>query len=287
MPPSELDLGIIESRLATKSMGRPAGSSNELWDVIDSTNTRACALAKAGAASGTIVLAKNQTAGRGRFGRNWLSAAGAGLYMSVLVRPHGWQNNLSMSMLTIAAGLAVARAVEITTGVKIKLKWVNDLVFEGRKVGGILTELTAHPPAGDTQAADSPKVEQAIVIGIGINLSGKDVVVPLELADKIHWLEDIAFEPVDVNSLVSHIALELEQVLEGLSAGQTASILDAWRGYCATLGEKVQAVVGETTLSGLAIDVTDSGALILQTPSGKHELAAGEVSIRRADGAYY
>jgi BirA family biotin operon repressor/biotin-[acetyl-CoA-carboxylase] ligase len=280
LPATSLDLSIIESRLATTTIGRPAGSHNELWNEIDSTNTRAFTLAKAGAGAGTIILAKSQTAGRGRFGRSWLSPSGAGLYMSVLLRPGDLQP--SLSVLTIAAGLAVARAVEITTGLKIKLKWVNDLVFDGRKLGGILTEVTSYPNQ-NTHGC----VEQAVVIGIGINLSGKDVILPGELVDKVLWLDDVVPGTIDVNFLVSQIAYELEHVLANLSAGQFPSILDHWRGYCATLGEKITAVVGEKTVSGLALDVNESGALIVQTPAGKQELQAGEVTIRTSDGRYY
>lgn len=280
----KLDLSIIESNLETQLIGRPQGSTNELWQTIDSTNTRALSLAKEGASAGVIVLAESQTAGRGRFGRSWVSPPGAGLYMSVLLRPESLQANLPL--LTIASGLAVARAVDFSVGIKLGLKWVNDLVFAGRKVGGILAELQRQQPQDQMSTASRSSINQAIVIGIGINISSKDIDLPSELSDKAGWLEEIVQGNVDRNVLVSQIAYELEQVLELLLSNQTLAILNAWRKYSATLGERVRALIGNDTVEGLAIDITDSGALIIQTRGGMQELHAGEVSIKKSDGSY-
>lgn len=276
-----LDLLIIESRLATRIIGRPSGSKNELWEQIDSTNSRALLLAQEGAPEGVLVLAHSQTAGRGRLGRKWISPKGAGLYLSVLLRPERLRAGLPL--ITIASGLAAAMAVEITTGVKLQLKWVNDLVLQGCKVGGILAELQSQPPTNKTEAAG---FHQALVVGIGINISSKGVDLPQELSGKVQWLEDIAQQPVDRNLLVSQIAYELEQALNLIWAGKTGSILDAWRCYSATLGETVKAEVGDSIVEGLAVDITDSGALLVKTSTGTQELYAGEVSIRRSDGSY-
>jgi len=279
-PHGQLDLSIIESHLATQVVGRPQGTKNELWEEIDSTNSRALLLAQQGAPQGVMVLADSQTAGRGRLGRTWFSPPGAGLYMSVLLRPE----NLSagLPLITIASGLAVATAVEIACGVKLQLKWVNDLIFQGRKVGGILAELQSIVSPSSTSSGFS----QALVIGIGVNISSRNVRLPQELTDKVSWLEDVRHNSIDRNLLVSQIAYELEQVLGLLWSGQMNSILDAWRCYSATLGETVRATVGENTIEGLAIDITNSGALLIKTRNGTRELHAGEVSIRRPDGTY-
>jgi BirA family biotin operon repressor/biotin-[acetyl-CoA-carboxylase] ligase len=276
-----LDLSIIESCLATRIIGRPSGSKNELWEQIDSTNSRALVLAQEGAAEGVLVLAHSQNAGRGRLGRRWLSPKGAGLYLSVLLRPERLMAGLPL--ITIASGLAAAMAVEITTGIRLQLKWVNDLVSQGRKVGGILAELQTQPLTNKSEVAG---FHQALVVGIGINISSKGVELPQELSGKVQWLEDIAPQSVDRNLLVSQIAYELEQALNLIWAGQTSAILDAWRCYSATLGETVKAEVGDSMIEGLAVDITDSGALLVKTTSGMHELHAGEVSIRRSDGSY-
>lgn len=278
-PNTQLDLSTVESLLTTEMVGRPQGARNEFWEQIDSTNNRALLIAQEGAPEGVIVLADSQTAGRGRLGRSWLSPFGAGLYMSVLLRPDSL--SASLPLITIASGLAVAMAVEIVTAVKLQLKWVNDLVFQGRKVGGILAELQ-----GLTAAAPASGFRQALVVGIGVNISSRNVRLPQELTDKVGWLEDLSHHPVDKNVLVSQIAYELEQVLKLLWAGNMKSILDAWRCYSATLGENVRATVGDNIIEGLAVDITDSGALLVKTRSGTQELHAGEVTIRRPDGSY-
>ena len=289
-----LDLSVIESRLTTRVIGRPVGAENELWDQIDSTNNRALQLAKQSTANGVIILAQSQTAGRGRFGRNWVSPPGAGLYMSVLLRPKEFAANLPL--VTLASGLAVVMAVEIVAGVKLGLKWVNDLVFNGCKVGGILAELQE---AGKSEAqtvfasscakerqSDRSLPNQALIVGIGINISSKNVQVPEELLNKIQWLEEISQSPVDKNNLVGQISYELERTLELIFAGNILTVLDGWRSYSVTLGENIRAVVGEKIIEGLAVDIADSGALIVKTPQGVQQLYAGDVSIRRKGGSY-
>jgi BirA family biotin operon repressor/biotin-[acetyl-CoA-carboxylase] ligase len=199
--------------------------------------------------------------------------------MSVLLRPESL--SASLPLITIASGLAVAMAVEIVSGVKLQLKWVNDLVFQSRKIGGILAELQSL-----SAESSGSGFKQALVVGIGVNISSKNVRLPQELVDKVGWLEDLSHHPLDKNVLVSQIAYELEHVLKLLWTGKMKTILDAWRGYSVTLGETVRATVGDNTIEGLAVDITDSGSLLVKTRAGTQELYAGEVSIRRPDGSY-
>src|SRR5215470_16608177 len=119
-------LDRLESQLATGRFGRAAGWANELWDSIDSTNNRAAELAGSGAPEGVLVIARQQTAGRGRQGRTWISPPDSGVYVSLLLRPR--LPSTQMPMHTIACGVAAARAIESCAGVRIGLKWVNDLV---------------------------------------------------------------------------------------------------------------------------------------------------------------
>jgi BirA family biotin operon repressor/biotin-[acetyl-CoA-carboxylase] ligase len=228
--------------------------------------------------------------------------------MSVLLRPE--KVDPGVPLLTIASGLAVARAVESIAKVKLGLKWVNDLIFDGRKVGGILAEFqhqakvpqpvehmhhdkaleTSSPPRLNKdhtrESGCPPHSNQVLVIGIGINICSDNVQLPPELVGKIHWLEEITQHPIDRNLLVAQIANELEQVIALALAGNITPILDGWRSYSATLGEQVKASIGSNTIEGLALDITDSGALIVQTSSGIKKLHAGEVSIRKPDGSY-
>ncbi|HEY9720025.1 MAG TPA: biotin--[acetyl-CoA-carboxylase] ligase, partial [Trichormus sp.] len=123
-----LVLEKIEKRLTSGVIGRSSWN-NELWQTIDSTNSRAAQLAAEGAPEGVIVLARQQTAGRGRLGRVWVSPPDAGIYLSVILRPAELLP-AELALITLAVGVAVSSAIERCAGVKVGLKWVNDLVFE-------------------------------------------------------------------------------------------------------------------------------------------------------------
>jgi BirA family transcriptional regulator, biotin operon repressor / biotin---[acetyl-CoA-carboxylase] ligase len=268
-----LNLSLIESRLKTARLGCPTSSPNELWHEIDSTNSRALLLAQTGASDGLMVLAKSQTAGRGRFGRTWISPPESGLYLSFLLRPKA--KMATWTIFTIATGLAAAKAIQVLTGTKIGLKWVNDLVFAGQKLGGILTEV-------ENKSQD----QTGLVIGIGINITSTGVQLPEELSGKVAWLGEITQQSIDSNQLVCQIAYELEEAINLIETGNTQTILDGWRSYSVTLGEKIATRQGNEFIEGVAVDITDSGALVVQTAQGQVLLHSGEISIRKADGAY-
>ncbi|HEY9714824.1 MAG TPA: biotin--[acetyl-CoA-carboxylase] ligase, partial [Chroococcales cyanobacterium] len=239
-----------------------------------STNTRALELAAQGAAEGVIVLAHQQLAGRGRQGRVWHSPPGAGIYASFLLRPAA-TDIANIPTITLATGVAVSSAIEAVCGVQVGLKWVNDLIVDGRKLGGILCEMASH--------GDQP----ALVVGIGINICHKEADLPDDIRDKIQWLERLAPEPVDRNRLLSCLALNLENVYQQLLSEGPAQLLAQWRRRSVTLGQHVQAISGNLKVEGTAIDIKDSGALLLQLEDGtRAEINAGEVSIRMASGKY-
>ena len=130
------------------------------FDTIDSTNTRARELARQGASHGTVLIADHQTSGRGRRGRSFHSPAGSGIYMSVILRPNCSPQELMH--LTCAVAVAACDAVETTAGIRPGIKWINDLILQNRKLGGILTEMSVDAKTGMVEYA---------VIGIGINCS--------------------------------------------------------------------------------------------------------------------
>src|SRR5688572_30152132 len=133
-----LNLTTLNALLQTTQMGK-SSVPNEVWDEIDSTNTRATQLAAEGAPHGVIVAARQQNAGRGRQGRVWVSPPDAGLYISFLLRPKIALQQLPL--ISLGVGVAVARAVHNTCGIEVGLKWVNDVVYAHRKLGGILAEM--------------------------------------------------------------------------------------------------------------------------------------------------
>lgn len=271
MSTSELDLQIIESYLKTSLIGRSA--ANELWPEIDSTNSQAIKLAKAKAPSGTIVLARKQTAGRGRQGRTWQSPVDAGIYASFLLRPTCQKEDLPV--YTLALGVAASQAILSVTGIEIGLKWVNDLVAGGKKLGGILAEMVGN---------DSPP---ALILGIGINieLDAKDL--PEELSNHVEWLGHLTNSPINCNHLIAELALQLEELSNCINSGDKQSVLNAWRKHSVTLGREVQVISSAGNKEGTALDINENGALIVETGDGERlTLYAGEISIRNLDGSY-
>ena len=291
-----LDLASLDALMQTGRLGKAAGWANEVWDTIDSTNTRALELAKAGAAEGVIIAARQQTAGRGRLGRVWVSPPDSGLYISFLLRPK--LPIAQVPIMSLIAGTAVAKAIEHVCGVRVGLKWVNDITYGGKKIGGVLAEMTSARASG-TDAATGAAVSAAtnnsartdssaaLVIGIGINLRMDRASMPAELQQTAEAVENISSAPVNANQLAATLALELEIGYELLLQGERTQVLTRWKEYSITLGKRVQAISGDKTIEGTAIDLANDGALVLRLDDGKDMLLlAGEVSIRNVDGSY-
>ncbi len=290
----KLDLAKIEGLLTTCSLGR---ATNELWPTIDSTNNRALALAHQGAPHGTLVIARAQTAGRGRNGHLWLSPLDTGLYISVLLKPDITLTNLPV--ITLITGAVIAKAIQSYLGIKVGLKWVNDLIVSNKKIGGILAEYSRGGASGgplDPKHKCSARLQppnNALVIGIGLNLYRQKTALPAELEEKIGFLEsymsnsaDQNANQIDGNMLIASITNELEVALNQLQSSTAQPLLDQWRTYSITLGEEIMANIGDKQVIGQAIDITETGELIVKTKSGNIKLSAGEVSIRKADGLY-
>ncbi len=265
-----LDRKNIEDALTTELIGRGVC---ELHDTIDSTNSRAAVLAREGAPAGSLIVARQQTAGRGRQGRTWISPPDAGIAMSILLRPEIPLTRLPL--ITLATGVAVAQAVEALCGIQLGLKWVNDLTAGGKKVGGILAEMPG----------------QALVIGIGINLRLDEGNIPDDLKNRIDWLENLAGRPLEPSLLVAEICRFLERQYFSLLEGKSQAIIDSWKHYSVTLGKEVMVVspTGDSArnISGRAVDIAESGALLIEKTDGTRvELSAGEISLRSLDGSY-
>lgn len=276
-----LDLSKFESQLKTRWLGRAAGWRNELWETIGSTNTRAAELAAEGAPQGVIVLARHQTAGRGRLGRTWVSPVDAGLYMSLILRPQAPQSQIPL--LTIAAGIAVADAIRSVCDLEVGLKWVNDIIYNHRKVGGILAEM----PASGNSSAAAKQLPQAVIVGIGINVNLKQEDIPEELIHKLDSLARIKNSDIDANAVAAAIATAFEGTAELLSPSTSQQLTKRWRDLSITIGQMIVTESSERKLEGKAIDITDSGALIVELADGTRiTLHAGEISIRTADGSY-
>lgn len=241
-----------------------------LWlNCTDSTNLQAKALARQGAPQGTVVAAGRQTAGRGRLGRSFHSQEGMGVYLSVVLRP-GCRPEQLMH-LTCAVGVAMCGAVAEISGLSPQLKWINDLVWKGKKLGGILTELSVDPKTGLVDYA---------VVGIGINCRQRREDFPENLQDMATSLSMAAGRDIPPALLAAAMIHALWQMEQGLLT-EKESIMAAYRARCVTLGKEIQVIRGDSVRPGRALDVDDEGALLVQFPDGSREpVSSGEVSIR-------
>jgi len=188
--------------------------------VIDSTNTVALAAGEKGAAAGTVVVAESQTGGRGRLKRSWLSPPGMGLYFSLLLRPHLAAEDLAK--ITLAAGLAICKTVEIDYGLAPQIKWPNDLLLQGLKFAGILTESSARQ---NTSADNKPLV----VVGAGLNLFPPDSGFPANLKNHATCLSLHTAREISVEKLLQRCVASIEEEVACLEKGDFAAILEEWR----------------------------------------------------------
>ena len=241
-----------------------------LWfDTIDSTNTQAKRLARQGAPQGTVLVAGTQTGGRGRMGRSFSSPESQGVYLSVILRPGCPPARLMH--LTCAAGVAMCDAVTQAAGFTPGIKWINDLVYEKRKLGGILTELALDPATGLTEYA---------IVGIGINCRQRAADFPPELREMAGSLSMFAGQDVAPGALAGAMIEALWQMDRQLLSGK-AALMDRYRSLCVTLGQPVLVHGSDGTRRGVASGLDDDGGLLVDFDDGTRQTVnSGEVSVR-------
>jgi len=256
------------------------GKDIRYFDEIDSTNNYAKRIAYDGCKEGTVIVADCQTAGRGRLGRSWLSSAGKGIWMSVILKPRIAPEDVQI--ITLAASVAVCRAIAAVTGIHAEIKWPNDVVLDGKKLCGILTEMNT-------------EIEQVnfLVLGIGINVNHgeedfpddiRNIATSLKAFTRIGYKDagDKGEERVfSRSSIIRRILLELEDVYGKINSGLTDEIIEEWKNYSATLGRTVRITGRNCEYTGVARDVTSNGRLVVDCTDGiTREVVSGEVSVR-------
>lgn len=235
---------------------------------LDSTNNRLKLMARQGAPHGTVLIADRQTGGRGRMGRTFLSPAGMGIYLSILLRPKCLPSELMH--MTCAVGAAMCDAVEKSAGFRPGIKWTNDLVWRKHKLGGILVELGLNPEGG---------VDYAIA-GIGINCCQCPEDFPPELRSVAMSLQMAAGHPVDRSRVAASTMESLWKMSQTLLTEKDA-MLTRYRRDCITIGQEISLLRGEKVRRGKALDVDENGALVVAFPDGSVEAVnSGEVSVR-------
>jgi len=264
--PDVLHADDLFSRLGqTRVIGRDI----RVFQQTTSTNDVIEKLARDGVKEGVVVFAESQTKGRGRLGRKWLSPAGKGLWFSVLLRPN--LRPQEVTQLTVVAATALRRAIENETRLKPDIKWPNDLVLGGRKVAGILTELSA----------ELDRVNH-VTLGIGVDVNQNASEFPAELRKLATSLKAEAWRVIQRPALAAAILRELDADYARVCAGEFAAVADEWEQHCTTLGRRVVISVGERKLLGRAESLDDDGALLLRTEHGLLErVTGGDVTVEK------
>jgi BirA family biotin operon repressor/biotin-[acetyl-CoA-carboxylase] ligase len=258
--PDEIAAALAQARPRLGPLGHRL-----LWfDDIGSTNDRALAWAEAGAEEGCLVLADAQSAGRGRMGRSWASPAGAGIYVSAVLRPPPQ----AMALLTMAAGLGVSDGIAAATGLPTHVKWPNDVCVAGRpprKLAGLLAE-----------AGSSGDRVLHVVLGIGINVL--PAAYPPDVAARATSLEGELGRAVPRAMVLAECLAGVWHRYGMLTSGHGGDVLAAWRSRAAvTFGRRVEWDEASATRRGIVRDVDEDGALLVADERGLVRLTAGEV----------
>lgn len=254
----------IRNGLQTKTLGR---GEIYYFSELDSTNNEGKKQANLGCPEGSIVLSECQHGGRGRLSRGWFSPVSKGIWLSVVLRPPF--NPYDAPKCTLLAAVAVTKAIRSVTQVECGIKWPNDILYKNKKLVGILTEMNAEFDAINH-----------IVIGMGINVNIDEQEFPIELRAIATSLSIITGQQVSRLALLNAVLMELEQGYEQVLQDGFFAMLQEWRDLSVTLGQQVNVVGGGRNFSGVAIDIDNDGALLVETSGGVERVLAGDVSIR-------
>lgn len=238
-----------------------------VYDRVDSTNTTAKQLISEGVTHGTVVIADNQTHGKGRMGRSFFSPNGSGIYMSIILPQN--HSPISACYITSAAAVAVCRALDMFINKKVQIKWVNDIYIGGKKVCGILAE-SAH----DGQAPEP----QYIIVGIGINVSNSETGFPSEIENIATTLSDN--EPIaslDRNIIISEVINQFSKVYK---EPNMSSFIQEYRNRSYVLDKNIEARRGNEKIYGKVVAIGDMGELVIEGADGQiSTLNSGEISV--------
>jgi BirA family transcriptional regulator, biotin operon repressor / biotin---[acetyl-CoA-carboxylase] ligase len=235
------------------------------YDDLPSTNSEALAMAESGVPEGWTVGAERQSAGRGRHGRAWASPPGAGIYVSIVLRPPAH----AVSLLTLAAGVGVADGIQAASGADARVKWPNDVYLGSSPVTGKVAGILAEGGVSGTHV-------DHVVVGIGINV--QPAALPPDVARRATSVEGELGRPVDRGAIFAEVCAGVWQRYRQLVAGDAGGVLDAWRARgAATLGRRVEWDDASGAGRGVAKDVDASGALVVQTAAGLVSVSSGEV----------
>ncbi len=236
---------------------------------LGSTNTTALNLAAEGAPSGTVVAADSQSEGRGRLGRKWQSPPGLGLYLSIITRPRLSLSDLAK--ITLTAGLALRTAISTVSALETSLKWPNDILWQGKKMAGILTECGAESEKG-----------RAVIIGIGLNVNTRPDEFPAEIARQGVSMRAAANRFYDRGVILTAVTKAVEREIERLEKGNFAAILRDWRRWDASTGKQLTWLKPNgMPVCGISMGPDENGVLRIKDTAGLiHQVISGDLRLR-------
>ncbi len=222
---------------------------------VDSTNAYAAGLAKAGAREGTVIIAGMQNAGYGRMNRHWVSPKG-GLWLSIILRPNITPKDAPI--LTLMGACAVVKTLKSTLGIDAKIKWPNDVLISGRKVCGILTEMR-------TRGSDI----DFVILGLGVNANFRVRDMPEDMRDTATTLSTECGEDISVGEVLNSLIVDIDCLYDKLLSRGSEFIIEMWKSRSDTLGQHVRITAVKDSIEGTAMDVDESGALLVKTGDGE------------------
>ena len=252
----------IRKNLKTEIFGR---KEIHIFNETDSSNIQAFRIASSGADEGTIVIAESQTGGKGRLGRKWISPSGKNLYLSIIIRPA--IPTFFAPRLTLVAAVALSETLDSIGASDHRIKWPNDILFNDKKLSGILTEMK-----GDCDSIDF------IITGLGINLNSSIVDYPDELKNSVISLNEITGREIDRVEFLDLFLSQFEKKYSDFLKGCFPEILDQWITRSAIINQKIKITDYNDIFTGIVTDVTPDGNLIVQTDNGTCQVNSGDIN---------
>ena len=265
----EPDALFADDLLARLGKTKVVGRDIQVFEQTTSTNDVIEMLARDGVKEGAVVFAEAQTKGRGRLGRKWMSPTHKGLWFSVLLRPD--LRPQETTQLTVASATALRRAIKTVTGLSAEIKWPNDLLIGGKKVVGILTEMSA----------EVDRVRH-VILGIGVDVNQDASEFPAELRKIAMSLKIETGKEISRAELATEILRELDFDYARICGGKFPAVADEWEAGCATIGKNVSVQMGTRQIRGRAEALDDAGALLVRTEHGHLErVIGGDVTLEK------
>lgn len=256
---------VVSPQGISMHLKKNKGSKILVFKTLNSTNKKAKELAAEGAESGTIVIANEQTEGRGRLGRSFYSPADTGIYLSLIIRPN--VKAQKGVLITTFASVAVCRAIESVFGLQCEIKWVNDVLLNKRKICGILTEGITDFETGNLEH---------VILGIGVNFTTENF--PDDIKNKAGSIQNTENKHIIRNKFIAELIDQLADITQEI---QNGIFIEEYKNRSAALGKEIEVLGHENIRYGKAIDIDESGGLVISLENGENEiLNSGEISIK-------